>query len=116
MTASVNASLFPQCSGPTEGRTLLAVVSLRRAKSASLLNDNRREKCKEDGGFEERGGNPSFHRRVKFRLLLLLADGEQLDFKNQCFSGADIAAGAAIAVSKIGRDKQLPLRPDRHHL
>src|ERR1700746_258670 len=48
--------------------------------------------------------------------LLRLADREQFYFEDQGGSGADVCAGAAIAVGEVGGDEELPLRSDWHQL
>src|SRR5215472_14789769 len=50
-------------------------------------------------------------------VLLPGRDRNQLNFEDQCAVGRDVAvAGAAFAVGKLRRNKELPLRSDRHQL
>jgi len=46
--------------------------------------------------------------------FVLLWMGEQLHFKNKCRAGADVRASAAIAVTQLRGNKELPLRSYRH--
>src|SRR5882724_10371363 len=58
----------------------------------------------------ESPGGGSRARRLRASLLEL----EQLDLEHQRRVGRDHAAGAARAVTELGRDQQRALRPDLH--
>src|SRR5580700_4998296 len=49
-------------------------------------------------------------------IFALVGDGEQLDFKNESGPRPNVGARAAVSISQIGWNEELPLRTDRHKL